>query len=116
MTKLTSKTITQALQDGNTFNIYGVEAPEYAVDFYLNWDASATTTVCTARFRNVMVATPFCVKTQISWFATDDHNGAQRDEVTHFETLAEAQAFMRKRVNRHKEHALSIAMNEWRTV
>ena len=116
MTKMTSKTITQALQDGNTFNIYGVEAPEYAVDFYLNWDASATTTVCTARFRNVTVATPFRVKTEMSWFATDDHDGAQRDEVNHFETLAEAQAFMRKRVNRHKEHALSIAMNEWRTV
>ena len=116
MTKLTSKTITQALQDGNTFNIYGVEAPEYTVDFYLNWDASATQVLVNARFIHVQVRTPFRVKTQISWFATDDHNGAQRDEVNHFETLAEAQAFMRKRVNRHKEHALSIAMNEWRTV
>ena len=42
MTKLTSKTITQALQDGNTFIVKTAVEDWRAYEFHIKWDAITT--------------------------------------------------------------------------
>jgi len=110
-----NKVITEALKTGAIYNVCGADDQMRVISFYVEWDHKATHWSVKDNSYGQEVATPIKVTPSSVLHFYDNTYQAENEPCRYFESIADAQRFMRSFINQRKmkAHAQSVAMSEW---